>query len=141
MNSERKQILEMLAEGKITADEAERLMDALDRGVSAPQVETADGKRPKFLHVKVQSSDPSRHGGRENVDIKIPIILLKAGMKLGSLMPEHAKSKFSSHLSEKGLNIDLNDLDSKNIEVLLQALTESSIDIDADNEKVRIFCG
>jgi polyhydroxyalkanoate synthesis regulator phasin len=31
MNEQRRQILQMLAEGKITADEAERLIDALER--------------------------------------------------------------------------------------------------------------
>jgi len=31
MNEERKRILEMLAEGKINADEAERLLSALSR--------------------------------------------------------------------------------------------------------------
>jgi polyhydroxyalkanoate synthesis regulator phasin len=31
MNEQRRQILEMLAEGKITADEAQRLIDALER--------------------------------------------------------------------------------------------------------------
>jgi hypothetical protein len=36
MNEQRRQILEMLAEGKITADEAERLIDAVGREQPEP---------------------------------------------------------------------------------------------------------
>ncbi len=42
MNEQRRQILQMLAEGKITADEAERLIDALER----EQPESPPGPRP-----------------------------------------------------------------------------------------------
>ena len=67
-------------------------------------------------------------------------MLLKAGMKLGSLVPEHTRNKFNSHFYDHGLNIDLNDLDAEKIDSLIQALTEGSIDIDSEKEKVRIFC-
>ena len=40
MNDNRRQILDMLAEGKITAEEAERLIAALERG-DPPPTETA----------------------------------------------------------------------------------------------------
>jgi len=141
MSDERKKILEMLSGGKITADEAERLLTALDNRASS----TADTecitvtRKPKFLHVKVHA-EPGSHHKHENVDIKIPIMLLKAGMKLGSLVPEDARAKFNSHLSEKGLDIDLNQLDSEKIDILIQVLTESAIDINSDKEQVRIFC-
>ncbi len=141
MSDERKKILQMLADGKITADEADRLLTALENRTSS----TAEAesvivtRKPKFLHVKVHAESGGNHK-HENVDIKIPIMLLKAGMKLGSLVPEEARAKFSSHLSEKGLDIDLNQLDSEKIDILIQALTESSIDIDSDKEQVKIFC-
>ena len=32
-------------------------------------------------------------------------MLLKAGVKLGSLMPDGSKAKISSHLGDKGINI------------------------------------
>ena len=67
-------------------------------------------------------------------------MLLKAGMKLGSLLPEDARAELNTHLSEKGINFDLGQLDSEKIDILVQALTESSIDIDADNAQVHIFC-
>lgn len=142
MSEERKRVLQMLAEGKISTDEAERLLTALgDNAPSQACCDTTSGKKPKFLCVKVNCEPGSEHHHRhEKVDIKIPIMLLKAGVKLGSLLPEESRNKFKSHMAEKGLNFDLSQLDSKNIDAFLDALTEQSIDIDADHEKVRIYC-
>ena len=133
----------MLSDGKISLDEAERLLAAVEgnpgeEAGSSTEKPGAAGK-PKFLHIKV-NAEPGSHHRHENVDIKIPLMLLKAGMKLGSLVPEETRRRVSNHLADKGLNIDLNQLDSEKIDILIQALTESSIDIDSDQEKVRIFC-
>jgi ABC-type Fe3+-hydroxamate transport system substrate-binding protein len=137
MSNERKQILEMLAEGKITADEASRLLDAIEKNAAEVSEQAGSVKKPKFLHVQVTGREGSKH---ENVNIKIPIMILKAGMKLGSFMPDEAKAKVTSHLGEHGINLDLSKLESKDIDVLVAALAETSIDVDADNEKVRIYC-
>lgn len=142
MSEQKKQILQMLAEGKIKVDEAERLLAALEAN-SPPAPETTQevagfGRKPKFLHIKVEGD--ASGGKHENVDIKIPIMLVKAGMKLGSLVPEKARNKFTSQLSDQGLNFDLNQLNSENIDTIISALAETSIDVDADNEKVRIYC-
>lgn len=142
MNEQRKKILQMLAEGKISADEADRLLAALEsRGVedanaAGDNASRMKSKKPSFLHVSVHGG----HSKHENVDIKIPIMLLKAGVKLGSLMPENTRGKFHSHLSDHGFDIDLNDLDGKKLDSLIQALAENPIEIVADNEVVNIRC-
>ena len=60
MNEQRRQILEMLAEGKINADEAERLIAALERDREAPAPTQRKGT-PKYLRVVVDDrSDQSR---------------------------------------------------------------------------------
>ena len=140
MSDERKQILEMLAEGKISVNETARLLDAFKQNATEttelhePQT---SGKKPKFFHVQVEGHKGSKH---ENVNIKIPIMILKGGMKLGSLMPDKAKDKITSHLGEKGIDLDLGKLGSEEIDIIVAALSESSIDVDADGEKVRIYC-
>jgi len=143
MNTERKQILQMLAEGKINPDEAERLLAALEQGGSpapaAVDPKPESGRKPKYLCITVRA-EPGSDRDRENVDVKIPIVLLKAGVKLGSLVPEGAKDRFSAQLGEKGIDFDLNRLDAEKLEELIGALTETSIDVDSDKEKVRIFC-
>ncbi len=144
MSNERKRILEMLTSGKINVDEAERLLAALEsNSASQPNdsgVSGSEKKKPRFLHIKVEAGPNSSGRHHENIDIKIPIMLLKAGVKLGSVMPEKARGRFASYLSDKGLDTDLKQLGSEDIDTLIQALSESSIDIDDDGEKVRIFC-
>ena len=139
MSEQRKQILQMLAEGKINAEEAERLLAALESNTAAQPDETDLRKKPKFFHIHVQEG-PDGDNVRENVDIKIPIMLLKAGVKLGSVVPSSARNKFNARLIDKGLNFDLNNLDGKHLDELIQALTETSIDVVSGKEKVRIYC-
>jgi len=145
MSEERRKILEMLAAGTITPDEAERLLEALGNKPNTTQTsddaEPAKAK-PKYLHVKVdaESGSGSRHGGRENVNIKIPLALLRAGVKLTSLIPEQARAHVSGHFEDKGMNFDLKDLDAKKLEALVVALSETSIDIESDKEKVKVYC-
>ncbi|WUS06546.1 hypothetical protein OG322_07050 [Streptomyces sp. NBC_01260] len=73
MNEQRRQILQMLAEGKVTADEAERLINALERR----QPETLPGaalrpkSRPKYLRLVVNSEDGGGDGP-SRVNIQIP---------------------------------------------------------------------
>ena len=140
MSEQRRKILEMLASGTITADEADRLIAALENNKTEQETtETKMNKKPKFLHVKVEKNTGTSEK-HENVDIKIPIMLLKAGMKLGSMIPESSKADLNTHLNGKGIHLDLNNIDSKDLDVIMVALSESSIDIDTDKEKVRIFC-
>lgn len=140
MSEERNQILEMLAEGKITVEETARLLDAVNQNATET-TETGEpptaGKKPKFLYVQVEGGQGSKH---ENVNIKIPIMILKAGMKLGSLMPDKAREKINSRLGEKGIDLDLSKLASEDIDLIVAALSESSIDVHADDEKIRIYC-
>ncbi|MCP4684081.1 MAG: DUF2089 domain-containing protein [bacterium] len=147
MSEQRKQILQMLAKGKITADEADRLLAALESKDKPGSEEAGDGatggeartKKPSFLHVSVHGGSHG-HRNHENVDIKIPVMLLKAGVKLGSLVPEGTRSKFHAHLHDHGMDFDLNNLDSEKLDGLLKALAESPIEIVADNEVINIRC-
>ena len=135
MNNERRQILDMLATGKSSADEAERLLDALTKQEEPEAKPTACGS-PKYLRIVVQEGDH----GKDNVNIRIPLALVKAGMKLTSLIPESARNKVNNSLSEKGLHIDLNNLDSATVDEIILALKETSIDVQDGDEKVRICC-
>ncbi|MFH1700713.1 MAG: DUF2089 domain-containing protein [Candidatus Zixiibacteriota bacterium] len=144
MSDERIRILNMVAEGKITTEEAERLLDALSRDQNGGMVVSNETKaaKPKFLRILVEPKnghiDEGRHG--ERVNIKVPIMLIKAGMKLGSMLPNGHKEKVSNHLRDKGINIDLGNLDSHAIDELLMGLKETSIDVDDETETVKIFC-
>ena len=145
MNDERRQILAMLAENKITVDEAERLLNALnepgERREPAAEAARSDSegkkKNPKFLCVQVLPKN--REGKRgDKVNIKVPLFLLKTGLKFKGVLPEEVGEKIKAKLGEKG--IDLTGLDEKSFDELVQGLTELSIDVDDEDEQVRICC-
>ncbi len=134
MTQDRRTVLDMLAAGRITADEAERLLAALE----IPPAEPAPKKaRAKYLHVVVdgdgRGDDPPR------VNIRVPMQLLRAGVRLGSLMPSQAQERINLALHRHG--IDLGDVRPENLEDIVDQLSDISVDV-ADgtrHPKVRIF--
>ena len=138
MNEERKKVLEMLAEGKISANEAERLIETLESKATETSPQTALMETltnlPKYLFVKVDSVDGDK------VNIRVPLKLIKAGIKLKALLPQDAQDKINVKLNEKGINLD--DFTAENFKDILDALTEFEMNVDdKKGDKVRIYCG
>lgn len=136
MNEQRRQVLQMLADGKIVADEAERLIEALERG--QPESTRRDAPRRKYLRMVV--ADTSGDDGPSRVNIRIPLQLLRAGVRLASLMPPEALAKINKELEKSGIPIDLTELKPRDIEELVEQLGEVNIDIDDAGTKVQVFC-
>jgi membrane peptidoglycan carboxypeptidase len=145
VTEERRQILEMLAEGKISADEADRLIGALGGGSStstATATATAVQTKPlpKFIRVMVDAKD-----GRENkpvhINVRVPIALLRAGVRIASLIPPQAQEKVNAELRKQGMDIDIRQIKPENINELIDQLQDLSVDIDQhqDDTKIRIF--
>lgn len=139
MSEERKRILEMLEQRKINTDEAERLLDALSDSSSktTAAVDTATEppkSKPRYLRVCVKGED-------EDVDIRVPFQLIRAGIKLGSIIPKDAMGKVNSILDEKGINLNLSDLmKPEAIEDLVEGMSDLKVEVNGADEKVRIFC-
>lgn len=134
MNEESKRILNMLADGVIKADEAERLIDAMGRR----SVETTTNAAAKYLRVIVED-DKGEHGGR--VNIRVPLNLIRAGVRLAALLPQSAYEQVNKALKEKGMDFDVSQIKPENIEELVQHLNELSVDVEGNRgEKVRVFC-
>jgi len=139
MSEERNRILDLLAAGKITAEEAGRLLDAVDSGAaqaaSAPAApKTGSGELPKFMYVKVISTKG------DNVNVKIPLSLVRAGLKLTSLIPPQAMEQIDKSMAEKGMSIDLKNLKPEDLEDLIESLREMEISVDAANgDNVRVY--
>jgi hypothetical protein len=130
MNESRKKILAMLSEGKISIDEAAQLLEKVSSTEEPEKVSVPQGpvKSPRFLRVVVDSAD----GGKVNV--RVPLSLIKTGIKLGSLMPKEA----AQTVSDKGF--DLSSLSQLDENELAQALSELTVEVDgSDGETVRIF--
>ena len=125
----------MLAAGKITSEEAERLIDKLESradedggGSNDPQAKRS-GSIPKYLRVEVDSTDGDK------VNVRVPLELVRAGIKLSTVLPVEASVK----MREKG--IDVSQLSELHGDELLKALEELTVNVDSANgDKVRVFC-
>jgi hypothetical protein len=134
MNDNRRKILEMLAAGKITADEAERLLAAVQNEPTG-----ARNGKPKFI--RVIATDEGRNGEPVNVNVRVPMQLLRAGVKLASLIPPHARDKVNAALRREGIPLDLNEIKPENLEEVIDHLSELAVDVDGGKKtKVRVFC-
>ena len=148
MSEERRRILNMLAEGKVTVDDAERLLRAVGEAagdVEAPHAAapTRGGKpKPKYLRVEVDAPGNGDGQGRKRVNVRVPLALVRAGMKLKGIMPDHARAKANAALAEHGVHFKLDDIGSGNLEEMIEALQELTVDVEGDEggEKVRIYC-
>ena len=142
MNEQRRQILQMLSEGKITADEAERLIDAVEREQpeSPPGAAPRPKPRPKYLRVVVNSSDNFGGDGPGQVNVRVPLQLLRAGVRLTSLIPPQALSQVNVELNKSGVPIDLTQLKPQHIEELIEQLDDVTVDVDQPEARVQVFC-
>jgi hypothetical protein len=143
MAEDRRHVLQMLAAGQITADEADRLIGALPDGQQAAPAAAGDRssakKAPKYLRVIVDAND--KHDGPVHINVRVPILLLRAGVKLASLIPAQAQDRVNLALREQGVTFDLSQIKPENINELIDQLGDLSVDIDQpqDDVKVRIF--
>ena len=147
MSENRRQILQMLAEGKINADEAERLIAACEGPApasSAADTSTSSKTRPKYLRVQVDAEDDGGHDGPTKVNVRVPMQLLRAGVKLAGLIPPQAMRSANHAMHEKGIPIDLSQIKPENLEDLVEQLNDLSVDVDQQDAqtkvKVRVFC-
>ena len=136
MSENRRQILEMLAAGKITADEAERLLSAVERAPDAVAVRRNDPV--KYLRVVVDAMD--EHDGPTKVNVKVPMQLLRAGVKLTSIIPPRARTEVNSALAKEGIDIDIGKLTPESLEEIVEQLRDLTVDVDNERAKVRVFC-
>ena len=154
MNENRRQILEMLASGKITADEAERLLAAVETETSTPQgnfsssPSSAGGAtvktRAKYLRVLVEADEATTgNKGPTSVNVRVPMQLLRAGVRLASLIPAQAHNEFDKAMSKHGVPLTLSQIKPENLEELIDHLEDLTVDVDTKDEgktKVRVFC-
>lgn len=139
MNEERRRILGMLAEKKISADEAEALLDAMSPGTPAvSSAGLAPGAQVKYLRVLVEGHEEGHTG---KVNVRVPFNLIRAGVRLAALIPAAAHGPVNKALAEQGIDFDVSKLKAEDLEGLVEHLTELSVDVDGPHgEKVRVYC-
>ncbi len=157
MNEHRRQILEMLAAGKLTPEQAEKLLAAIEpeRGAtpSGEYVGTVGGTagapaatvktRAKYLRVLVEA-DESMTGkkGLTTVNVRVPMQLLRAGVRLAALIPQQAHDQLDEAFNRHGVPLTLSQIKPENLEELVDHLEDLTVEMDGDGNKakVRVFC-
>jgi hypothetical protein len=140
MNAERKKILELLVEGKITADDANKLLDKLSGSASSgPEFEARTGAgasagtkpdegcspKPRFMRIVVDKP------GQDQVNVRMPMAFVRTGTNLLAVLPSRVREK----LAEQGIDI------AAVAAMGAAALDNINIDVEkGDGKKVKIFC-
>jgi hypothetical protein len=102
LNEERLKILKLLETGKVNADEAARLLEAVGEGGDAPTVEGRPAGKGKTLKIRVFKGDSSR----PSVNVNVPFSLARWAMKFA---PENSKARMGDReirLDELGSLLD-----------------------------------
>jgi hypothetical protein len=136
MTDERKKILDMLSEGKITADEADRLLSAVSKDNGADSGYSSN-KEPRYLRIMVEPGPKSKSPDR--VNIRVPLKLIRAGLKLAALIPKSAQTQVNDALHEKGIEMDFSQIKPEDLENIVKQLDDLTVDVEG-KESVRIFC-
>jgi hypothetical protein len=140
MGENQKRILEMLATGKISVEEATRLLAALgaeSKQETRPPV-NRDRSSTRYLIVKVDPKPGFESTDNPKVNIRVPFALIRAGVKMGTMIPSQTADGINDKLKEKGIKFDIRNLKEEDIAPLIDALRESEINIDANNTIVCI---
>ena len=81
MSTERLQILRMLEEGKISAEEASNLLEAIDAPAPAPLAATekrsSSGGMARWLRIEVKEKNGNV------VNLKLPLFVIRAALRFG----------------------------------------------------------
>jgi len=142
VSDETKRVLELLAQGKVSVDEADQLLRALnDKGSrveTSPSDAMAVAGKPRFMRIHVHK--PGKPGREDkDVNIRVPMALIRGGMRLGTMIPGlHAS--MNARLRERGIDVDLSKMDPTVLESMLSEMGEINIDVEQTGEHVRITC-
>ena len=122
-SEERLKILQMIQEGKISAEDGAKLLEALNKGGRGPILPSSprgpgSGSDSRYLRVRVTNMDT----GKAKVSVNLPLSLVDAGMSIAS--------SFAPNVA----NADI-------VEAISSGMTGKVIDVldEEDREHVEIF--
>lgn len=132
MSEETRKVLEMLSNGKVSVQEAEQLLKA----ISTPGTENERKTEPRYFRVLINK--PAREGKKaEAVNIRVPITVVRGGLRLGALFPGMLGNK-KIQLGN-GNELDLSKVTYTDLEAMIKDIGELTVDVDGDAQ-VRIRC-
>jgi hypothetical protein len=140
--NEKQRILKMVSEGTISVEEAEILLEALNKNTPSEELKLKDsrGRKNKNLLVDIDAKSEDDTKAKAKVKIKLPLSLVKAlvpVMKSG--LPHEAREE----LNKKGIDIDQIIEATEKLSDELEATEDNIVDIEAgegsDKATVKIY--
>ena len=145
MASDKSRILNLLKDGAITPEEAEKLLDALEthekpapEPVEAVVLKDTRGRKPKKLRIMVDSNEKS--SGKAKVNVSIPISLVRS---LGPIAISSIPKDTKRELEAQG--VDIKAILSQVEELIESGTDEDFVNVDTGNgdgeegSKVRVY--
>jgi hypothetical protein len=123
----------MLSNGKVSVEEAEQLLQA----IAAPGQLEEKKAQPRYFRILVNK--PARDGKKaENVNIRVPMTVVRGGLRLGALVPGMLGKKTIQ--LENGAELDLSKIHYTDLEAMIKDIGELTVDVDGGDAQVRIRC-
>jgi hypothetical protein len=141
MGENQKRILQMLAEGKITVEEASRLLSLIGAETGEDSKNMAREIKPnaKYLYVKVQPKQGRESKENPRVNVRVPVSLIRSGMKLTALIPPQVADDINKGLKEKGFGFDVRNMKDEYVEQLVDALRDTEIMVDSAEAEIKVY--
>ena len=143
MSDDTRRLLDLLAQGKITVDEADQLLRAMSAPIDDARTAAAAANEPSTAprYVRITVHKTAKDDRRDkDVNIRVPIAVVKSGMRLGALIPGFPGDAVSARLRERGIDVDFSKLDTGALENVLKQLGDTNIEVDSGKAQVRISC-
>ena len=122
-SEERMKILQMIQEGKISAEDGAKLLSAITENAQAQKAKTISRTRDS-RYMRVRVTDLS--SGKTKVSVNLPLGLVDAGLNIASnFMPEMGADatediRTAIHEGLTGKIVDVMDEDNEHIEIFIE---------------------
>ena len=140
LEKEQQRILQMVQEGKLSAQEAVELLEALEqrRGQEEGKATAPSGRKPRWLRIYVKDDE-------EEVNIKIPWRLVAWALKFSGLGLRLVPSRVREQMAAQGFDADQMKAMMQHLEEAMKEIDgeglagEELVNIRGDEEEVRIW--
>jgi len=151
MSDDTRRILDLLAQGKITVDEADQLLAAIAAAAHTGEANDRAGaagepSTQRWVRIRIHKQPTDGREGKD-VNIRVPIAVVKGGMRLGAIIGTFAGEKAAQRMKERGIDLDLSKINADfskmngaEFDAFMKSLDDMNIDIDDGTSQVRITC-
>lgn len=130
-----REILDKLAAGELNAEEAERRLGGLPEVVDQPAGDDEPKDSPKYLRIIVEGADASE----PILNLRVPLNIVRAGVKLGAMLPEPTREKMSEKLRAEGIFVDPFELAATDMDTFIETLSGLEIEAEGRRATLRVF--